>query len=61
VLDGDDRAFMGVDDTTNSTNIKVGAVMVINAMDIKSLSSFIDQSDINANYATKSTSINEGD
>jgi hypothetical protein len=45
-------AFLGADDTTSSTYINVGALMVINAKDINSSSSFKDHSDISTGNTT---------
>jgi hypothetical protein len=53
-----DGAFLGLDFSTNCTNVNVGAMMIIDTSDISSLSSFKDGAYICTCYTSISTSIN---
>jgi hypothetical protein len=52
-------AFLGWDYSTNSTNINIGALMIINSSDINISSGFEDDAYVVTCYYTISTSINE--
>jgi hypothetical protein len=55
----DDSTFLSLDDSTNSANVYIGALMVVNSSDVNILSSFEDNTDVCTGYTTISTSINE--
>jgi hypothetical protein len=54
-----DRTFLSLDDSTNSTNVYIGALLVVNSSDVNSSSGFEDNTDIYTGYTTNSTSFNE--
>ena len=55
-----DWTLLSLNDSTNSSNIYVGALMIVNSSDVNSSSSFKDDTDICTGYTTISASINEG-
>jgi hypothetical protein len=59
VLDANNRTLPSLDHSTNSANVYVSALMVVNPSDVNSSSSFEDDSDVCTGYTTISTSINE--
>jgi hypothetical protein len=54
-----ERTLLSLNDSTNSANVYISALMIINSSDVNCLSSFEDDTDICTGYTTISTSINE--
>jgi hypothetical protein len=50
--DANDRTFLSLDDPTNSANVNVGTLMVVNSSDVNSSSSFEDSTDVRTGYTT---------
>jgi hypothetical protein len=54
-----ERTLLSLDDSTNSANVYVSTLIVVNSPDVNSSSSFKDNMDVCTGYTTISTFINE--